>query len=285
MNTPEFLLWSIELGCPIRGFEDGTIPERVERQLRAARAVSDARREGRVFEGLVLDPPCGFRADEALAFYGGESTIAAACRDCPANSPTESQDTWAGCFGLLPLPADERKLHDAVETATRDAYRSANWENLCPVTEPRWYGLWLDSPLEAEELLVRFNVLSLVHTADADCQQGIANLMSALNDAYNARLRLHVRLYPRGYVEGTWWKLVPHCPRCRAAWPHEQSQHCAVCGYVGHPAPDKKRRARGRRPYFPLDRLLGEQQAAELLVRYETFQSQQSSPDQGQSQL
>ena len=41
MLTPEFLLWSLETRCPIRGLEDGTDPERTERQLRAARAVSD----------------------------------------------------------------------------------------------------------------------------------------------------------------------------------------------------------------------------------------------------
>ena len=42
MNTPEFLIWALEYACPIRGFQNGSDPERTERQLRAARAVSEA---------------------------------------------------------------------------------------------------------------------------------------------------------------------------------------------------------------------------------------------------
>ena len=71
MDTPEFLVWAIEHTCPSADMQDGSDPERTERQLRAARAVSDARREGRVFEGLCVNPPDGFRIDDALAVYGG----------------------------------------------------------------------------------------------------------------------------------------------------------------------------------------------------------------------
>src|SRR5204862_6701031 len=86
MDTPEFLLWALEYSCPIRGFQDGSDPERTERHLRAARAAGDAGLEGRVFEGLCVSPPSGFRIADALAIYGGLSAIEQACRDCPANA-------------------------------------------------------------------------------------------------------------------------------------------------------------------------------------------------------
>jgi len=291
VNTPEFLLWSLEYGCPVRGLEDGNDPERTERQLRAARAVSDARREGRVFEGLAVDPPNGFRIDEALAIYGGEEAARRACGDCPANAragddhplfregPVSASPELAGCFGLVRLPDDPTRFHAAIDQSIARAYGTNSLENLCPVTKPCWYGLWLDSPLNAERLFVRYNVLAAATIDDAICHLGVAELLVALNVAFDAGLRLNVRLYPSGHVEGTTWQLVPHCPRCKAARP-APAANCAVCGYIGYPAPDTKRRARGQRPYFPLERLLGPEQSEKFMGRYELFRARERPPDQ-----
>ena len=102
MDTPEFLVWAFEYTCPIRGFQSGSDPERTERQLRAARAVSDAQREQRVFEGLCVDSPRGFRIDEALAIYGGAAAVESACGECSANAAaTAKQGSLAGCYGLV----------------------------------------------------------------------------------------------------------------------------------------------------------------------------------------
>jgi len=289
--TPEFLLWSLGFQCPLRGLEDGSNPERTERQLRSARATSDARREGRVFEGIAVDPPNGFRIDEALAIYGGEEAARRACGDCPANAlagddnplfrngPVPESPSLAGCYGLVRLPDDPAGVHAAVEQGTGRAYGSVPWESVCHVTTPRWFGLWAESPLDAEHLLVRYNVLAAAPIDDPLCRQGIAELLVALNVAFDAGLRLHVRLYPPGHVEGTTWRLAPHCPRCKAAWP-APAAGCAVCGYLGHPAPDQKRRARGQRPYFPLARLLGPEQAELFMGRYESFRAREQPLDQ-----
>ncbi len=291
MQTPEFLWWALEFRCPIRGEQDGSDPERTERQLRTARAVSVARREGRIFEGLAVDPPNSFRIADAVAVYGGEEAARRACSDCPANvlagedhplfrdGPAPASPQLAGCYGCVQLPFDASKIHAAIEQGIDSAYGSVPWEGLCDVTTPHWYGLWIDSPLWAEHLLVRFLVLQAAGIDDASCRQGIADLLAALNVAFNAGLRLHVRLYPPGRVEGTWWRLVPHCPRCKAPW-EVGAINCLVCGHVGHPAPDRKRRARGLRPYFPLDRLLGGEQAAKFMARYEAFRARQPPPDQ-----
>src|SRR5437868_3516487 len=100
MDTPEFLVWAIEYTCPIRGQQDGRDPERTERQLRAARAVSEARRDGRIFEGFCVDPPNGFRIADALGIYSGLDVVEQTCGSCPANGVKESAGL-AGCFGLL----------------------------------------------------------------------------------------------------------------------------------------------------------------------------------------
>jgi len=280
MDTPEFLVWALEFECLIRGFQDGSDPERTERQLRAARVVSDARREERVFEGLCVDPPDGFRLDEALAVYGGVETVEHSCGDCPANALAETKTgTLAGCYGIVPLPDDPKPVHDAIERGTEQAYPNLEWSNVCVATNPRWYGLWLDSPFQAEQLFVRFRVLEAAAIENEVARRGIGQLVTGLNVAFNADCRVHVALYPRGHVEDGSWRLAAHCPHCKAPWNNAHRQQCKVCNFVGHPADDKKRKARGKRPYFPLARLLGEQAAAEFLVRYEAFRAQQPSPD------
>lgn len=265
-STPEFLGWSIEFTCPVRGLEDGRDPERIERQLRAARAVSDARREGRIFEGLCLDPPLGFRIDEALALYGGLAAVESACGQCPANAQRD-ENSLAGCYGVLPLWGDDAAVHSAVEHAIDAAGLADEVGRLFPATTPQWYGLWIASPVESPQRDVLIRLLTAFQADDPRLAAALADLIAGLRAAQAAKLPLHVRLYPRGRVEGAWWRLMPHCPRCRAAWPSERSRHCRVCGHSGHPAPDKKRRARGQRPYVPLDRLLSKEQAAAVVER------------------
>ena len=83
------------------------------------------------------------------------------CAGCPANALAElAPETLAGCYGLVPLPDHPRPIYDAIERGIEAAYPGADWSGLCRVTKPRWYGLWLDSPLSAERLVVRFLVLN-----------------------------------------------------------------------------------------------------------------------------
>ncbi|MEX2175930.1 MAG: hypothetical protein WD872_16330 [Pirellulaceae bacterium] len=285
MNTPEFLAWSLAYRCPIRGWEDGSDPERTERQLRAARAWSDARREGRLFEGFAVRPPDGFRVADALAIYGGAEQVEACCAPCPANAlARRDADARGGCFGLLPLPADERQLHAAVDRAIEQLSLDSELAVTFAVTAPRWYGLWLGQPIPAEGAETLRTLLSNVTVDDAACRQGLDELRLGLAAASAARLPMFAVLYPRGRIEGPWWRLAPHCPRCQASWVSEVARQCAVCGYVGHPAPQKKRHARGNRPYAPLARILGSGQAAELAARYAQRPAQPALPNRRQNQ-
>jgi hypothetical protein len=284
LDTPEFLLWAIEHRCPIRGFQDGSDLERTERQLRAARAYSDALNEGRVFEGLALAPPNGFHLDQALAIYGGESALESACGTCQANALcTGNRRSLAGCYGIVPLPSDRQPLNAAIEEVISAQGSARPW----PPTRPRWYGLWLESPVRGTGLRLRIQALSavVIKVSEPEFSRAIHELLTALNVAFERGLCVHVRLFPRGRVERNWWRVVAHCPTCRAEWPEEQVKRCLVCGCAGSPAPARKRRARGQRPYFPLDRLLGERQAAELLARFNQRPVPPESPVPARSPL
>ena len=272
--TPEFLVWALEYSCSIRGFQDGRDPERTERQLRAGREVSDARREGRIFEGICVRPPSGFHVQDALAIYGGLAVVEAACRNCPANAiGTQDSDALAGCYGLVVLPPQPEAFHQAIDQALhrQGNLLPAEWTD----TSPAWYGFWQKSPLAAEVTPAVAAILE-----DSGCSseaQGMAELIIALRLSHASHIPLHVVAYPHGRVESTHWRLLPHCPRCKAPWPDEAARRCETCSYVGPPAPDRKRKARGQRPYLPLARLLGADAADDFLVRYEEYRMRSGS--------
>jgi hypothetical protein len=223
MDTPEFLVWAIDYTCPVRGFQSGSDPERTERQLRAARATSDARREARVFEGLCVDPPDGFRISETLAIYGGLTVLQQTCRGCPANALAQfAADSLAGCYGVLALPADEHAFHATVDEAIDHCSLGSRITAIFPSTKPWWYGLWMDSPLRGDQLSLLRDVLHAMASPSV-MNSPISELVAGLQTAHEADLSMHVGLYPRGHVEETSWKLVPHCPRCKSRWSEARS--------------------------------------------------------------
>jgi hypothetical protein len=279
--TSEFLIWSLEYPCPPRGLLDGTDPELVERSLRAARAFSDARAAGHLFEGWCVQPPLAFRPDEALTLYGGQAALESACGDCPANA-TRSRNAaaLAGCYGLVPLPTDDPQWLDTLEEAAARAGLLDQPVAHFPRTRPMWYGLWMSNPLAGAALDAVQRLLTALAATRRDWAPLFAELSAAATAALAADLRMWARVYPPGRVEGGWWRLVPHCPRCRAAWQRERCPgQCAVCGYEGHPAPDRKRRARGLRPYRPLEAALGPAGAAAFWLRYQAWQVPQRPAD------
>lgn len=290
MQTPEFLVWAIERHCPLRkiaGFED---PERTERHLRTLRAYSDGAAGRRVFEGICVAPPSdaedplqpvgkiAFRVEDALSLYGGLPAAEAACRPCPANALQQrNPQSLAGCFGIVPLPASEAVIHVSVEEAIDRLNALQNVKASFPSTAPAWYGLWQHSPLAGPRALLLAFILTETKISDPVCRRSMDDLIVGLRAAWKGSLPLHVTLYPRGEVQGTWWTLVPHCQACKAAWPEAERGTCPVCGYVGNPASSPKRRARGARPYWPLERMLGQEKAEEFLVRYEANRLQAKS--------
>ncbi|MEX2025747.1 MAG: hypothetical protein WEH44_00580, partial [Pirellulaceae bacterium] len=262
MNTPSFLVWALARHCSLRQIADWEDAERTERLLRAARAYDAARAEGRIVEGVALAAGAdrevdaaqvlGFRVDSALELYGGVAGLQAACDECGANALRgHGGRQVAGCFGMWPLPADLENFCEQVESIIQRDPQIATLST----TAPRWYGLWLHSPLASETASALAVLLRELQLTDAASAAGRDELLLALAISAAGQFPLHFRHYPPGQVEGPWWNLVPHCGDCQA--PLTGGGICRVCGQTTHPASPKKRRVRGQRPYYPLVRLLG----------------------------
>lgn len=244
-QTPEFLCWAIERACPLRELLPENQPEKVERQLRAARCAADAIAAGRVQDDLAVsaDGTMSFQVSAALAIYGGEAALAASCSGCLAN-PLAGRQTpsYAGCYGLCPLPEPREAFLNRTQKFGRN-------NQLFAATQYLWFGWWLKSPLSAEQLdylAVAFRTLTSEATYATN--RPLQELAAALQLCVTNQLTLSVQLYPAGQIDGVWWNLVPHCGICHAPW-EQDSTRCTMCGQSRHPASPKKRRVRGDRPY------------------------------------
>ena len=212
--------------------------------------------------------------------YGGLEAVESACGGCPANAIGHIHtEALASCYGVVPLPEDEGRMHEAVERAIERAGLAPEVERMFPATQPRWYGLWMHSPLNTEQAAIVERLLDWVAADEIGCREVLEEFRLGLQTANANGLRFHHALYPRGVVEGARWRMVRHCPVCRAPWlstamNQGRPEACPTCGHVGHPAPEKKRMARGKRPYFPLDRLLGGESAKLLLARYAAWRAE-----------
>jgi len=252
VQTPEFLCWAIERQCPLRELLPENQPEKVERQLRAARYTSDALAEGRVTNEVAMsaDGTLGFRVSEALAVYGGEAFVRDCCGNCPANAIGQlQQPSYAGCYGMLPVPEPRDRWLARTQNCPRDD------QLFTPAQEP-WYGWWIRSPLNAaqiEYLAIQFATISSEPEFASD--QPLRELTAALKACEEQHLTLSVQLFPPGEIDGVWWKQIPHCEVCRSTWPAGATR-CEMCGLSRHPAAPKKRRVRGTRPYRAITSVL-----------------------------
>ena len=252
-HTPHFVRWTLARACPLREETDVADPDQTERQLRVLRTYADAAHAGRCYEGLCVDEAIehGFFAEEVLAAYGGEPFVLAQCANCPANTlAARETGNVAGCFGWLVLNEEviarlEKSL-GSVETGTM----------------PRWYGLWMENAPSRALLALQAAVWDWPSN---DSQ--IVDFRAAIKIALADNVRLYWSLSPRGKSDGLSWTIAAHCPRCKASITRRE-QRCAVCGFVGACAPERTRKARGRRPYQPLARILGAERAEAFVRRY-----------------
>lgn len=244
-QTPEFLCWAIERQCPFRELLPENQPEKVERHLRSARYAAEARAAGRVQDDVAVsaDGKMSFGVSEALAIYGGEAALQSHCTTCPANALTgRITPSYAGCYGLFPVPEPR-------ETFLARTQKFARNNQLFAPTQYLWFGWWLKSPLNSEQIAYLANVFgTLASEPEFATNEPLQDLAAALRLCVANELRLSAQLYPAGQIDGLWWNLVPHCGICHAPW-EPGSTSCPICGQSRHPASPKKRRVRGDRPY------------------------------------
>jgi hypothetical protein len=312
-RTPQFVRWAIGHACALRELDVENLPDGTFRQLRGLREYSTGLIENRVFENVCVHPASsleeaeharGFHANEVLDAHGDAVFVESCCRSCPANAVAESRPgTWSGCYGWLPASSGfciDSKLRGGVnpnDSVEQQSYKpgridfvqlindliensaSAHAGELFTTTHPRWYGIWLNSTLNCQQVEFLHDLfhqaVSRCHGIGADPEEfgDLIQFRDALMRCIENRLTLHIDLVPSGYSDGQTWTLVAHCPDCKLEMSESGQQHCSSCGRIGSPHGKRKSKVLGLRPYVNLVGVMGKTMTAKFMARFESRSS------------
>jgi hypothetical protein len=263
--TPEFVRWSIRHSCRLRhDTEIGSI-DQTEKRLRAIRTAGAALQSGKVFDGVAVsrdERGClqGFRLDDIFHLWGGQVSVQALCHHCPANlrrHPDENGQL-AGCCGWLAANDDAMVWRSLVDRCWPDRQPAA-----ILTTRPRWYGLWAAGHWTTPILDFVIRLFVEIEAVNSPVAVAAREFRELLTGCRQASLGLDVELVPAGFSTGVVWTIPCHCDRCRAPYsPNDTS--CPVCKKGGRGHPEIKRRVLGHRPWVPLEKIVGQQQLADL---------------------
>ena len=245
-DTWQSVIWAIQRKCPFRHGSEWFLPRHTHSQLATLQTVSRAEADNRVFHGICITsqtshsvPASGFRIDEKLSNYGGQSRARATCGQCEANAASQPEIGLAGCCGHLHLLPDSQELNEALWWVIHNRDLEQTVFAVFPQTTPLWYGLWINSPLQKTQIELLHELLG---HAFAEMQQSQDKnwFLLALKAAAKWNLPLHVSLLPPGHVDFGWHTVFPHCPRCKAETSIDRWQEsypkdpyvCNVCGQV-----------------------------------------------------
>lgn len=281
-------MWAIERECPLRNSNNWAAPEQTARELRPLQAYSEALQDGRVFEGICLDRSStdltndsvamGFPLTEIAAAFGDADFIAVTCRDCPANVPESHRDSLAGCFGWFPVPDLKEPINRAFSRIRSTFVANDERVRVRRTVTQGFYALWINSNWHGAKLMGAIELFAAVVGDTSLGNRQFLRFVTALRVAAQQGLAVRVQLMPQGVLEGKWWRVVQHCPHCRAQWVSD-SKRCTACDFTGNPLPERRRHARGTRPFLPLEKIVGKQQLNEFLNRYA---KQPSAPQSSQ---
>lgn len=290
--TPQFVRWAIAHPCPLRELDLEALPETTFRQLRAARALSDGFKDGRIFEGVCVHPTVdmktsaetarGFPIDEVFEVFGSEQVLDECCGTCPANALGSGTRKWAGCYGWLPSsstwdintasepnndgapPCEDlpQMFEDAIKLNHLEPYKLA-FENHVNF----WHGIWQPLVLSGTRLRVLREVLEDLFVSKSEPGSHFEHLVNAIKCCVESELSLHVELVPRGYSDGSHWTIVSNCPDCKAAQ-EPGIKTCSGCGRVGSPAESRKLKVLGFHPFLLLRHLWGLETTSNFVERY-----------------
>ncbi len=272
ISTPEFIRWALELPCALRMGKKWSDPEQTERQLRSLRAYSDAVREDRTFERIcvqrfgVEEEPLGFMIDEVLDAYGGAREVDANCPTCPANAVLSRSDVGlAGCYDLL-AKSELNCIDQDLERIVARLDIAPSYRRRFPITTPPWYGLWMQGRPTADQLHCVLRILDAARKQSSP-SRALNVFIQAIQVALDQDIPMRWKLEPAGEVEGQSWVIPSHCPDCKA-FQDEAKDRCSVCGRAGRAFGIRRRKVRGNRPYWKIERFLGVAESKAFLDRY-----------------
>lgn len=135
---------------------------------------------------------------------------------------------------MISFDPDDPHLDEAICYAIESLRLRDRFERAFLVTKPRWYGLWVGSPLTLDQLDILRRIVPDASIRRSDVQQ--FHRACALAIAHD--VPLHVKLPPPGYTHLGMHATLPHCPRCkkvcdeRCERREERLRHtCRACGF------------------------------------------------------
>ncbi|MFO0939279.1 MAG: hypothetical protein U0930_00785 [Pirellulales bacterium] len=180
-DTRQCVFWALEKSCKLRSGDRWQDPVVTRQQLYLPQQCCEemSKDNPKVVDGIwvtgeywgrdsndetIYIPSSGVKIDEIGNSLGGWKTAVNTCCDCPANvirSKNLKNRILAGCFGdlevmfpssgsldeLLWKIIDRRQMKDRLE----DAFQ---------LTEPLWFGFWMESPLNRKQCRVLSELLS-----------------------------------------------------------------------------------------------------------------------------
>jgi hypothetical protein len=251
-----------------------------------------------------IDGALGFAGSEVTCVHGDDAVVAGCCGQCPANALSlQRKEIWAGCYGWLAAtssfcfdsilkqanpPADiptestskliEIDFVQLLDETIERLGKSGEADDLFKPTSPRWYGIWNSPTLNGKQVDFLVDVFDQMVLACSELEpvtgsiDELVSMGDALRSAAEAGLTLHIDLVPPGYSDGQTWTLAAHCPECKCRSKAENSQQkCEACGRTGNPHGESKSKVLGLRPYVQLSGVLGKEQTAKLLERYDAL--------------
>jgi hypothetical protein len=227
------IYWALAHPCPLRAPEDwhgGQIEAAAEysKGLRRTLKLVSVFEDVHVGSWMYLKeeeaeevrcwmyPASGDVLDQEYAAIGGLIGLKVLCNTCPACTTPE----LAGCVGhfIGKEPFDFSRLVDSLGVRSE--------LNQCfPVTDPLWYGLWMEPVLPASGIKPLKELFTLL-VARSQPFYDYEGFLAALTVAEEHGMALHVMRTPSGYLGGP----TPYCSRCTAPLGVHGVEICRVCG-------------------------------------------------------
>lgn len=258
-DTSRGPIWSLERPCRLRTGGDWALPSCSWDQLQPLQLLASCKANQQVFDGIYVrahnkkpdslgnhyEVPCsGYRIEERFAGMGDVDAILATCQGCEANaqnddaSRVDDAQGVAGCWGYLDIWPYSKHLDWQLRRFIKLRNLEPSFRLLFPVTKPLWFGFWIQSPLSWEQAKFLHEMLGFIWSVDNTPTADELHFVHALEAAVRSRLPLHVQLSAPGHYAFGLTTELPHCPRCKADWPHHQWGRlpskdlymCRVCG-------------------------------------------------------
>jgi formylglycine-generating enzyme required for sulfatase activity len=263
-DTRRGVSWSLERPCALRRGEGWSLPAVTRQQLADISVYSSALAENEVLDDIcvtantygsdsagntIMLPCSGFRVSLALAPFGGEAAVRAACGSCEANVRPGKELGLAGCHGFLAAWPDSEELEAELREKIHSKSLEESVARLFASTTPLWYGFWIESPLRRPHCELLLELLEGTDDPNEKRDADVLQFLAALRAAIDWELPLHVEMAPPGHTDFGFYNVFRHCPRCKADAPVARWQEsyadevidCKVCGHRYNPAATHKR--------------------------------------------